>query len=58
MHLPDVYILTRRTGVLCCTSLSSLPVVLAQASTFDGVLEFRNEHFWTVSPGQVGGEMP
>ena len=24
-----------------------------QASTLDGVLEFRNEHFWTVSFGRM-----
>lgn len=26
---------------------------LLQASTLDGVLEFRNEHFWTVSFGRM-----
>eukprot|EP00058_Branchiostoma_floridae_P027956 XP_002613447.1 hypothetical protein BRAFLDRAFT_123924 [Branchiostoma floridae] len=31
--------------------------ILLQASTLDGVLEFRNEHFWTVSFGTLAGSL-
>jgi Co/Zn/Cd efflux system component len=33
--------------------ISQLDKCLREASTLDGVLEFRNEHFWTVSFGKV-----
>ena len=29
----------------------------SQASTLDGVLEFRNEHFWTLSFGRIAGSL-
>ncbi|XP_044169985.1 zinc transporter 6-like isoform X2 [Acropora millepora] len=31
--------------------------ILLQASTLDGVLEFRNEHFWTISFGRLAGSL-
>ena len=33
--------------------LGQLDKVLREASTLDGVLEFRNEHFWTLSFGTL-----
>jgi zinc transporter 6 len=33
--------------------IAQLDKCLREASTLDGVLEFRNEHFWTVSFGTV-----
>ncbi|CAG5127793.1 unnamed protein product [Candidula unifasciata] len=35
--------------------LSQLDKVLREASTLDGVLEFRHEHFWTLSFGCLAG---
>jgi len=35
--------------------LSQLDKVLREASTLDGVLEFRHEHFWTLSFGSLAG---
>ncbi|XP_041352829.1 zinc transporter 6-A-like [Gigantopelta aegis] len=37
--------------------LGQLDKVLREASTLDGVLEFRNEHFWTLSFGTLAGSL-
>nr|XP_054759168.1 zinc transporter 6-like [Lytechinus pictus] len=37
--------------------LGQLDKSLREASTLDGVLEFRNEHFWTLSFGQLAGSL-
>jgi len=37
--------------------LSSLDKCLREASTLDGVLEFRNEHFWTLTWGVLAGSL-
>lgn len=37
--------------------LGQLDKILREASTLDGVLEFRNEHFWTVSFGILAGSL-
>ncbi|PVD26552.1 hypothetical protein C0Q70_14229 [Pomacea canaliculata] len=37
--------------------LSQLDKVLREASTLDGVLEFRHEHFWTLSFGVLAGSV-
>ncbi|XP_071505038.1 zinc transporter 6-like [Diadema antillarum] len=37
--------------------LGQLDKCLREASTLDGVLEFRNEHFWTMSFGQLVGSL-
>ncbi|XP_078729347.1 zinc transporter 6 [Lampetra fluviatilis] len=37
--------------------IGQLDKLLREASTLDGVLEFRNEHFWTVSFGSLAGSM-
>ncbi|XP_068729375.1 zinc transporter 6-like [Montipora capricornis] len=42
-----------------CTAdtMSQIDKCLREASTLDGVLEFRNEHFWTVSFGRLAGSL-
>jgi len=37
--------------------MSHIDKCLREASTLDGVLEFRNEHFWTVSFGRMAGSL-
>lgn len=37
--------------------ISQLDKCLREASTLDGVLEFRNEHFWTLSFGTIVGSL-
>lgn len=37
--------------------LSQLDKILREASTLDGVLEFRHEHFWTLSFGILAGSV-
>lgn len=37
--------------------LGQLDKCLREASTLDGVLEFRNEHFWTLSFGRLAGSL-
>lgn len=37
--------------------LGQLDKVLREASTLDGVLEFRHEHFWTLSFGSLAGNV-
>ncbi|XP_076441949.1 zinc transporter 6-like [Babylonia areolata] len=37
--------------------LSQLDKLLREASTLDGVLEFRHEHFWTLSFGTLAGSV-
>ncbi|XP_078593669.1 zinc transporter 6-A-like [Branchiostoma floridae x Branchiostoma japonicum] len=37
--------------------IGQLDKCLREASTLDGVLEFRNEHFWTVSFGTLAGSL-
>ena len=37
--------------------ISSLDKCLREAATLDGVLEFRNEHFWTLTWGVVAGTL-
>ncbi|EDO40267.1 predicted protein, partial [Nematostella vectensis] len=37
--------------------MSQIDKCLREASTLDGVLEFRNEHFWTVSFGRMAGSL-
>ncbi|XP_038073288.1 zinc transporter 6-A-like [Patiria miniata] len=37
--------------------IGQLDKSLREASTLDGVLEFRNEHFWTVSFGAIAGSL-
>ncbi|PIK62295.1 putative zinc transporter 6 [Apostichopus japonicus] len=37
--------------------LGQLDKCLREASTLDGVLEFRNEHFWTLSYGTLAGSL-
>lgn len=42
-----------------CTidTMSQIDKCLREASTLDGVLEFRNEHFWTISFGRLAGSL-
>ena len=37
--------------------ITQLDKVLREASTLDGVLEFREEHFWTLSLGHLAGSL-
>ncbi|XP_002737170.2 zinc transporter 6-A-like [Saccoglossus kowalevskii] len=37
--------------------IGQLDKCLREASTLDGVLEFRNEHFWTLSFGRLAGSL-
>ncbi|XP_033634335.1 zinc transporter 6-A-like [Asterias rubens] len=37
--------------------IGQLDKSLREASTLDGVLEFRNEHFWTISFGTIAGSL-
>lgn len=37
--------------------MNQIDKCLREASTLDGVLEFRNEHFWTVSFGRMAGSL-
>ncbi|XP_070578270.1 LOW QUALITY PROTEIN: zinc transporter 6-like [Ptychodera flava] len=37
--------------------IGQLDKCLREASTLDGVLEFRNEHFWTISFGTLAGSL-
>ena len=37
--------------------ITQLDKVLREASTLDGVLEFREEHFWTLSLGTLAGSL-
>ncbi|KAL9953096.1 hypothetical protein ACROYT_G040456 [Oculina patagonica] len=37
--------------------MSQIDKCLREASTLDGVLEFRDEHFWTVSFGRMAGSL-
>jgi len=37
--------------------IGQLDKCLREASTLDGVLEFRHEHFWTISFGQLAGSL-
>ncbi|XP_013398754.1 zinc transporter 6-A-like isoform X1 [Lingula anatina] len=37
--------------------IGQLDKCLREASTLDGVLEFRNEHFWTLSFGKLAGSL-
>ena len=37
--------------------ITQLDKVLREASTLDGVLEFREEHFWTLSLGHLVGSL-
>ncbi|XP_072027350.1 LOW QUALITY PROTEIN: zinc transporter 6-B-like [Amphiura filiformis] len=37
--------------------IGQLDKCLREASTLDGVLEFRNEHFWTLSFGRIAGSL-
>lgn len=37
--------------------LSQLDKIIREASTLDGVLEFRHEHFWTLSFGTLAGSV-
>lgn len=38
-------------------TMSQIDKCLREASTLDGVLEFRSEHFWTVSFGRMAGSL-
>lgn len=38
-------------------TMTQIDKCLREASTLDGVLEFRNEHFWTVSFGRMAGSL-
>jgi len=54
--------LSRDTGrvLLQATPISSRDIIhktLREASTVEGVLEIKNEHFWTHSPGVVVGSL-
>lgn len=37
--------------------ITQLDKIMREASTLDGVLEFRNEHFWTISFGELAGSI-
>ena len=37
--------------------ITQLDKILREASTLDGVLEFRDEHFWTISFGVLAGSL-
>lgn len=37
--------------------IGQLDKILREAATLDGVLEFRNEHFWTLSFGRLAGSL-
>ena len=37
--------------------MNQLEKSLRELSTFDGVLEFHNEHFWAVAPGKMAGSL-
>lgn len=37
--------------------ITQLDKIMREASTLDGVLEFRNEHFWTISFGVLAGSL-
>jgi zinc transporter 6 len=37
--------------------ISQLEKCLREVSTFEGVLEFHNEHFWAIAPGEMAGSL-